>query len=189
MINLLNPSQEEKDELLRRWWHIYHDKTFRIFTWDTHGEMAWIAEYATRCTNYLEIGCYAGRSAKIALLANPTLKMTILDTWDDEGVFEDCQHNLRKEIAEGRVTLIRGLSQETISQVKDQQFDGCWIDGGHLTPLVEADIRNVLPLMKSGSVMAGHDFRGDNDVAQGVRNVLGNNFYNPIDAVWCSEVP
>lgn len=187
MINLLNPSQSERDELLQKWKHIYHDKTFRIFTWDTQLELAWIAEYASRCTNYLEIGCYAGRSAKVALLANPNLTMTILDTWDDEGVYEDCVYNLRKEIGDERAKLIRGVSQETIEQIKEQ-FDGCWIDGGHLTELVESDIKNVLTKMKPVSLMAGHDFHGNNDVAQGVKNILGDNFYNPVDSVWCHKL-
>lgn len=194
MIDLFNPN---RDELLNKW-RLIIDQTRRIFTWTTDVELAWIAEYATRCKWYLEIGSYVGRSAKVAFLANPGLQMVMVDTWDDEGTVEDFRHNLRNEA--GKFDVFRGVSQEVIlsdffikslmgRHPAQNVFDGCWIDGGHLTHLVEADIKNVLPLMASGSLMAGHDYRCDNDVAKGVKAALGNNFYNPIDSIWCYKVP
>lgn len=194
MINLNNPNREE---LLKKWHHIVHDQTFRIFTWTTLAELAWIAEYASRAQNYLEIGAYAGRSTKVAMLANPSLRITVLDTWDDEGVWEDFQHNLREELERGAVELVRGNSQDTIKKIplyprfgKFSQFDACWIDAGHLEHLVKADCENVIPLMMPGSLMAGHDYyaKDKNDVYRGVHSAIKGHIGNPVDSIWTHQL-
>lgn len=189
MIDLLHP---DHDELLKKWKSIVKE-TSHIWTWTSDLELSWLAEYATRCSNFLEIGSFRGRSAKVMLMANPSLKLTSLDTWDDAGIFEAYQHNLGPEIAAGRIYFVIGESQLVFSEASKNKeigrFDGCFIDGGHLEHLVIADIKGVLPLMKPGSLMAGHDFRGDNDVAAGVRAVLGDNARNPTESIWCYQMP
>lgn len=170
MINLLSPN---RDDLLKKWAHVI-EATKHIGTWTNESELSWLAEYATRITRCLEVGSYNGRSAKVMLLANPTLELVSLDTWDD-GNFPQYEHNLGPEIGAKRVTYFQGESQTTIKQVKGL-FDGCFIDGGHLEHLVISDIKGVLPRMKPGSLMAGHDFRSEgdglNDVGRGVKTAL-----------------
>lgn len=178
MIDLLHPN---RDELLAKWAHVV-EQAKHISNWDTAPELSWLAEYATRCKNFLEIGSFRGQSAKVMLLANPVLELTSLDTWDDQGTFEDYRHNLGPEIAQGRVRNFQGESQKTILQLSPG-FDGCFIDGAHLEHLVAADIGNVLPLMNVGALMAGHDYRGDNDVARGVQKSLVG-FSNPLESIW-----
>lgn len=194
MTDLSNPN---RDELLKKWHHIVHDKTFRLFTWTTLAELAWIAEYASRATNYLEIGAYAGRSTKVVCLANPKVKVTVLDTWDDDGVYEDFQHNLREEIQSGQVAMVRGSSQETIKNLpldpphgKFSQFDACWIDAGHLEHLVKADCENTIPLMMPGSLMSGHDYyaKERNDVYRGVHSAIKGPIGNPVDSIWTHQL-
>lgn len=182
-MNLLNPSQSEKDELLRKWKHFIDDQTRVIRTWTSETELAWIAENATRCTNWLELGSYCGRSAKVALLANPNLTITCLDTWDDHDCLPTFKHHLRKEIGEGRVVWLQGRTQETIHKISGT-YDGCWIDAGHVAPEVKQDVLNVIPFMKAGSILSGHDWYGDNDVAQGVREAIHGHIWNPVDSIW-----
>lgn len=194
MIDLLNPNREE---LLKKWQDVIAE-TNHIWTWTTVAELSWLAEYATRCSSILEIGSYNGRSAKVMLLANPDLRLVSIDTWDDENL-PAYLHNLGPEIAGFRVKYIQGKSQEGLVKLNNEhhseiladtkrRFDGCFIDGGHLEHLVIADIKGVMPLMKAGSLLAGHDFRGDNDVARGIRAVLGENFANPVDSVWTHQL-
>jgi predicted O-methyltransferase YrrM len=190
MIDLQHPDHAA---LLGKWQPII-DQTSHIFTWTSHLELAWLAEYATHCSHFLEIGSYNGRSAKVVLLANPKLMLTSIDTWDD-GNLPTFQHNLGPEMAEGRVNFIQGLSQDLVRRdilnCPPEGFDGCFIDGGHLDDLVIADIKNVLPLMKPGSLMAGHDYRTENgqpnDVARGVHAALGTAFTNPLNSLWCHQ--
>jgi len=188
-INLLNPSQEEKGRLLSKWKHIVDEQTRVIRTWTSELELAWIAENATRCANWLELGSYCGRSAKVALLANPSLKITCLDTWDDYDCMETFKHHLRNEIADGRVICLQGPTQETIHKLEGSEFDGCWIDAGHTTPEVISDIQAVTPLMKIGSILSGHDYYKEqqNDVYQGVHQAVLGQVWNPVDTVWAVQ--
>lgn len=184
MIDLLKPNHSD---LLSKWEKVIKE-TDHIWTWTTPLELSWLAEYATQCDKILEIGSYNGRSAKVMLLANSDLKLVSLDTWDD-GNLPNYVHNLGPEIASGRVEYLRGESQTTIKEFTDT-FDGCFIDGGHLEHLVIADIHNVKPLMKPGSLMAGHDFRteggGLNDVGRGVKVAL-KTYQNPVDSIWTHQ--
>jgi predicted O-methyltransferase YrrM len=186
MINLIKPNT---DALLEKWKHVMRE-TAHQWTWTSDLELSWLAEYATHCTRILEIGSYNGRSAKVMLLANPKLTLVSLDTWDD-GNLPTYRHNLGPELAAGRVEFHQGESQKTIHEITGK-FDGCFVDGGHLEHLVKADILNVTPLMKHGSLMAGHDFRPengvDNDVARGVRSSFGDDFHVVADSIWVHQL-
>ena len=170
-------------------------ETAHIWTWTTTLELCWLAEYASQCVfdekrrpNFIEIGSYNGRSAKVMLLANPKMNILSLDTWDD-GNLPNYRHNLGPEIAASRVITIKGESQDTLKTLINVEFAGCFIDGGHLEHLVKADIENVMPLMKPGSLMAGHDFsvKDKNDVYRGVISVL-QKVENPVDSIWAYQL-
>lgn len=186
-MNLLTPNREA---LLKKWAHVI-EATKHIRTWTSDAELSWLADYATWCSNFCEIGSYRGRSAKVMLMANPGLNITCLDTWDDAGTFEEFQHNLGPEIAAGRVTMDHRPSQQTLKVMNPEFviFDGCFIDGGHEEYLVRADIEGLRPLMKAGSLMAGHDFypKDNNDVARGVLSLIPNPS-NPIDSIWAVQL-
>lgn len=186
-MNLLNPSQEEISKNFAKWNEVIDYQTRTIKTWTTLNELAWIAEAASRATNWLELGSYCGRSAKVALLANPDLKITCLDTWDDHDCLPTFKHHLRCEIADGRVRFIQGRTQDTILELGDS-FDGCFIDAGHTTPECRKDIENVIPLMMAGSIVAGHDWYGDNDVAEGVKQAIHGKIWNPCDSIWANQL-
>lgn len=184
----MNLHQPDMTSIVAKWHHVI-EATSHINTWTTDRELSWIADYATWCSNYLEIGSYRGRSAKVALMANPGLKITCLDTWDDPGTFEEFQHNLGPEIASGRVIFIRGSSQGSLAEGSLVKWDGCFIDGGHEEHLVKADIDLTRPFMKPGSWMAGHDWAKTNDVARGVLSVFhGDCIWTPCDSIWTVKV-
>jgi hypothetical protein len=49
------------------------------------------------------------------------------------------------------------------------KIDYCWVDDGHATEDVLRDIHSLLPLLRAGGEMFGHDFEvPHNDVALGV---------------------
>lgn len=183
----MNLQTPDINVLLEKWKQVLRD-TDHIWTWTSQRELAWIAEYASRSTLYLEIGSYNGRSAKVAMLANPSLRMICLDTWDD-GNLPTFQANLATEIKDSRLIFVQGSSQQTIKKVYTVGLDACFIDGGHEEHLVIADINNVLPRMKKGSLMAGHDFypKENNDVSRGVLSLITNPG-NPTDSIWTHQI-
>lgn len=183
-IDLIHP---DKNELLRKWGHLVQ-ATNHIHTWTSTLELCWLCEYVQGKSHYIEIGSHSGRSAKCVLLANPNLRLLSLDTWDDAGSWDTYAQNLRQELLSGRAQFYKGESQKNLIGLPAPPFDACFIDGGHLAPLVEADIRGTRPLMKPGSLMAGHDYRVTNDVAGGVRAVFGAEFHNPVDSIWAYQL-
>lgn len=191
-IDLFKPSPSALHD---KWMHVLA-KTQRVWTWTTENELAWLAELASRHSGtFLEIGSFVGRSAKVQLLASPLLSVISLDTWDDEGTYEEYQFNLRKEEAAGRVRTIVGPSHNGISKlqlegVHSHAFDYAFIDGGHLYDDVYGDILGALKLLKPGAIICGHDYRAhlpDDGVTKAVRTLLPNH-KNVIDSIWACQL-
>jgi predicted O-methyltransferase YrrM len=191
-IDLFNP---DRAALLRKWKPLI-DTTYRIFTWTTESELAWLAELASRNSGtYLEIGSYVGKSALVQLKASPSLGVVSLDTWDDEGSFEEYQFNLRRQDDAGRVRAIPGASHHGIAKLlleSQTVFDYAFIDGGHLYDDVYGDIIGALKLIKKGGVICGHDYRAnlpEDGVTKAVRETLGaHGPKNVIDSIWALQL-
>lgn len=188
-IDLLKPNMSQLEE---KWGKIV-DSTYRIWTWDTRNEKLWICEYASRCSVYLELGGFVGASSKLAFLSNPELTLCVIDTWDDEGTSDEYSFNLRNY--RGQFRQFQGTTESWLEANKKNgkiskefgEFDGCWIDAGHERHLARYDALTVKSLLKKGALMAGHDFHGNNDVAEGVYDVFPRDkVYNPVDSVWCA---
>jgi hypothetical protein len=65
------------------------------------------------------------------------------------------------------------------------KIDAAFVDDGHAVQDVQRDIRNLLPLLKSGGILCGHDWDGDNDVAQGVKSMLPvSKITIPVPRLW-----
>ena len=189
-IDLFNP---DRAALLRKWKPVI-DKTYRIFTWTTESELAWLAELASRNNGtYLEIGSYVGKSALVQLKASPTLGVVSLDTWDDEGSFEEYQFNLRKQDDAGRVRAIPGPSHQGLVKLHTEgkfDYDYAFIDGGHLYDDVSGDISGVRSLLRPGAIICGHDYRPglpEDGVTKAVRELLPNH-KNVIDSIWAAQL-
>jgi predicted O-methyltransferase YrrM len=169
--------------------------------WDLPEELAWWAEYATRCTEILELGAYNGASTKIMLLANPDLKIHVIDLWEDEGTYEtfDKAMILMPEgcvYQTGRVTANRDTTENGIRQLledRTEMFDGLLVDAGHTYDLVYSDIVLGMQLMKPGTLIMGHDYHPswpDNGVSQAVRALFADDQHsNPMGSIWAYQMP
>lgn len=190
-IDLFNP---DRTALLRKWKPLI-DKTYRIFTWTTESELAWLAELAsqTSATNILEVGSYVGKSALVQLLAAPLASIVSLDTWDDEGSFEEYQFNLRKQDEAGRVRVIPGPSDKGLEKLLMEGsffFDYAFIDAGHLYVDVLSDIRGAQRVLRAGAIICGHDYRANlpqDGVTKAVRELLPKH-KNVIDSIWACQL-
>lgn len=199
--------------LLTKWRHVL-DGVFNIPTWTEALTLAYLAELASRSTTIIECGTYLGASAKAMLLANPRLKLYCIDTFACQGeammlaylksqgatkgieqmtTYDICRHyTLRDEFNAGRCTLISGDSRagsQNLAQfVPNGTIDAVWIDDGHAEEDVLRDIVCLMPFLKPGGEMVGHDYDGDNDVARGVQ-MSGIKFDVPVPRMWRSIVP
>jgi predicted O-methyltransferase YrrM len=195
------------NELISKWQHVLDRVNIR--TWTEVLTLAFLADLASRCDLMIECGSYTGASAKTMLLANPKLHLTCIDTFEcrNEPMMSDypkdmttgdiCEQiTLKREIDDGRCQLIVGNSQvgfhKLVNSAPDLEssrfyrFDGIFIDDGHSTPEVLADIKFLMPFLKPGGTMIGHDFDSIpdyNDVARGVIQ-SGLSYDLPIPRLW-----
>jgi predicted O-methyltransferase YrrM len=101
-----------------------------------------------------EIGVRHGHFSKILLNSNPALKMYCIDSWKNTRSFSAARHNLTNLNAE----LIRENSMDALSLFKDGSLDFVYIDANHFFDWCTPDIIYWPKKVKSGGVIACHDY-------------------------------
>lgn len=141
---------------------------------------------------FAEIGCWVGRAVSFLAveLINQNKNPTILciDTWRgspehfaekeilNNTLIEDFYNNT-KPVREYLIPMCGG-SVEMAGLVADNSLDGAFIDAEHTYESVKADIMAWLPKIKTGGILAGHDYfwnTGELVVKKAVDEVLGFN--------------
>lgn len=152
-----------------------------IFTWTKPEELAWLAEEASQRYWVLEIGTYAGHSAKVishAMFHASGImlpkKLICFDYCPDKGIPEQALANLDYEIRKNRIEYYQRDAGVSAVQVNGsgQRFDMIWIDDGHTYQDVIRDCLIALLLKKDESTfICGHDYEGE--VAKAVNDCFG----------------
>jgi hypothetical protein len=116
--------------------------------------------------NFLEIGCYKGRStacmANLIRSLNRDVKIHVVDTFigdDDCGfgsIYDEFMANM-KPYSQIMGSVRRGTSYH-MSQDNPDYFDAIYIDASHKYDDVIRDIDSWLPYVTLGGCMAGHDY-------------------------------
>lgn len=176
------------DQLIDKWKHVLA-QALHVFTWTEPASLAYCAEIASRSLVGVESGTYMGASAFVMLRANPKLHLWCVDKFEVAGTEMVSRYFLSKEIAEGRCEIIVGDSERAAGMLQHVSLDMAWIDDGHATEDVKRDIRCLLPLIRPGGVIFGHDFDvPHNDVALGVIASLPH-WEMPVPRVWSYTKP
>jgi len=175
------------EALVEKWKHLFQLNT--IPTWTEPWNLAFCAEQAEHARFGVEIGTYMGASANMMMLSNPHLHLWCVDKFSlIFGLEWVCrQKTLNPWIDSGSLELIDGDSAkggEMLQHMKGR-LDFVFVDDGHATEDVKRDIKWFYPLLKKGGVMFGHDWEGDNDVAQGVKQ-SGIPYDIPVPRMWRS---
>ena len=58
----------------------------------------------------------------------------------------------------GRVTVLKGMSTEMAAHIPDNSLDMVYLDAAHYEEGVLADLKVYYPKVKSGGIIAGHDY-------------------------------
>lgn len=129
----------------------------------------------------VEIGAWLGKSAimmaELIELSGKKIEFTTVDpfvvqpVWDgtfwqfgkDDNSFKPEARDLflkhRKESGyENAINLIVDYSEGAVAQFEDNSLDAVMIDGAHDRENVAFDLRAWYPKVKSGGIIAGHDF-------------------------------
>ena len=150
-------------------------------------EIQWIAQTASRYERIVEVGAWTGRST-LAWLDNTKGNVLVVDEWkgSTEGDLVDIlarmgsewawrefvyntRHSSNLEIMKMESTLAAELCRE-----QGRTFQCVFIDASHDYASVKSDIEVWLPLVESGAVICGHDYRLDSipGVKQAVDELL-----------------
>jgi predicted O-methyltransferase YrrM len=151
----------------------------------------WLAQQAGRHRRIVEVGVWKGRSTSI--LAKYT-KGTVwaVDNWlgtphdpaqhklypDAAAAHAEFRRNLRPHIKSGRVRVVRMNSFDAAwhlmkTEAVREPFDFVFIDADHSYEAVQMDISAWLPLIRTGGLLAGHDYK---DTYPGVQRAVDEAF-------------
>lgn len=114
---------------------------------------------------YLEIGCYEGRSAVWMLenvLTDPTSRLTCIDPYEAH-IGEEVKQRFLENVARAagdpeRVKLIQGYSQVEMRKLPLDRFHIIYIDGDHRAGPVLEDAVTAWRLLRQGGLMAFDDY-------------------------------
>lgn len=134
---------------------------------DGDADMYWqILQRIPEGGNFLEIGCYKGRStafmASIIQELKKDVKIHVVDTFqgdEDTGkgdIYADFMGNM-KEYLPMLASVRKGLSVHMAEDNTDM-FDAIYIDASHTYQDVLADIDAWLPHLRLGGCIGGHDY-------------------------------
>lgn len=119
------------------------------------------------CRVGVEIGVESGRYAKVLFEHNPGLRLYGVDPWETyDGYREHVTPEKQEQLlaaAKSRLINhdwipIRNYSVPAASQFEDQSLDFVYIDGNHDFLHVVEDLTAWTPKVRSGGIIAGHDF-------------------------------
>lgn len=131
--------------------------------------VAWFRELGF--TEGAEIGVAHGELSKIICELNPTMKLYGVDAYkayDGYGdytrtetfkrMYDDMMQRMRPYIQRDRYVLIEKWSMDALEDFEDGSLDFVYIDANHQDPFVTEDIREWSKKVRSGGIVAGHDY-------------------------------
>lgn len=132
-----------------------------IDNWTTDREAAELRRLAAGKV-VLEVGTYKGFGAILMAQAGATVWAADWHRGDADLGPRDtlCAWwtNVRRHHVEDQVVGLVGRASQVLPMLRYASFDLAFIDGDHAYEAVREDIENVLPLLRTGGVLAFHDY-------------------------------
>lgn len=187
-----------------------------IAGWMTEYELQQIEALASRVPvggRMIEVGSFHGRSSWVWSKSVPDgVTVHCIDPWDNSLVRESYIRTLEGVIPPKRrvrmslesfldntkdcdnITFTHGFSGDVLPTLPRNHYDLIFLDGCHENPVFGEDVRQAVPLLKSGGILCGHDFQpGFPDIMAEI-TTLAETFNRPIlftppSTIWSIEVP
>jgi predicted O-methyltransferase YrrM len=140
----------------------------------------------------VEIGCFKGESTEMFLNSGKVNKLYAVDVWSNQR-FQLAEEKFNKRFftePNGKVVKLKMTMEEAIYKIQSS-VDFIYIDGNHTYEWVFRDILASLVVIKSGGIIAGHDYvrRGNVGVIQAVDLMLGKPDKLYKDSSWLKYMP
>lgn len=108
-------------------------------------------------------------------------KVYAVDLWDDSFAFNLCRDRFS---GRSNIEMIKGNSIEVAKRFEDNSLDFVYIDAGHSFEEVKADYEAWYPKVRSGGVVAGHDYCDHTFGVKKFMDSLGIKFELTTDDFW-----
>jgi hypothetical protein len=118
-----------------------------------------------------EIGVYTGNYSEVLCKGNPEMKLYSIDPWtvyESEGVDElyaqdqkaldGFYEETKTRLAPYNCEIIRKPSMEAVKDFKEGSLDFIYLDANHDLKHVTEDIDAWAKIVRSGGIVAGHDY-------------------------------
>lgn len=131
----------------------------------------------------VELGSHSGESSAMFAGSGIFEKIWLLDLWHNQASEGICEYNMRP--FGDRVEMIKGNIDE-IAKTWDRTVDCIYVDADHSYEAVKRNLVDWYPFLKSGGVIAGHDY--NKKVFPGVVQAVDEFFEAPVqtfcDSSW-----
>jgi Methyltransferase domain len=149
--------------------HIYQDSCFEENWFNYENVYKTLVNNSRPDGSIVEVGAWKGRSSAFLVVEaknkSKDLQVHIIDTWLGSqehtqemkiGLYEKFVSNMAP--LGGLYSAHRMTSLEGSGLFKDGSLDGVFLDADHTYEAVKADILAWLPKLRSGGILAGHDY-------------------------------
>lgn len=135
---------------------------------------------------FVEVGVWKGGSTSFMgveiLNSGKQIKYDAIDSFEgskehgdvSDWLYNEASENLKPLTDLGIVNLIKGYSLDEVHNYENESIDFCFIDASHEYEDVIKDLQMWLPKVKSGGILAGHDYDSAwQGVIKAVDEILG----------------
>lgn len=115
-----------------------------------------------------EVGVWEGAYAEHLCASIPGVHLTCVDPWrayndyrevkNDQERLESAYRLTRTRLAPYDCAIVRKTSLEAASQIPDGSLDFLYLDANHRAEFVQQDLEAWVPKVRTGGVVAGHDY-------------------------------
>ena len=117
----------------------------------------------TKAEVVAEVGVREGYFSKFILDNTSVKKLYAIDPWENNAELSDCETVFRtcKSLLDpfaDRAEMVKGYSPFAAEMFEDSSLDFVYIDGLHDYESVNADIAGFYSKVKTGGIIAGHDY-------------------------------
>ena len=141
----------------------------------------------------VEVGVETGAYSEVLCKANPEAKLYSVDIWQtykgyrdhlNQEYLDDLYQIARDRLAGYQCELIRKYSMDAVKDFPEESLDFVYIDANHELPYVIDDLVEWSRRVRSGGIVAGHDYKESKELDSRLHVVYAVNAYVSAYRIW-----